>query len=312
MEATQTCYFNGCMKPISPGLIKCDFHRNRSHCRVPECRNQVFARHLCVSHGGRNPCQHEGCEANARIHGLCSRHGGKAQKKLCSEPGCTNLVHSNRKCVRHGGGRPCKVIGCQTRGRTGGFCYHHFTAERRKSVAVEQMVGQSSNKNRITPKDPKAQCQRESYVLPPAPVFLPSYNINQKLIESTMNSNEYIRCASYIDSNTDIAQAASALFELPRLRTSRACQTRGCTLQAFGSSNHCIQHDQAPQSSLEPLPVHIELTSILKEEVYRVAPLQALPQLQVKPMSMAALDKALAENRCLPELSELLHRFKYE
>ncbi|EQC25292.1 hypothetical protein SDRG_16845 [Saprolegnia diclina VS20] len=119
------CRFNACEEAAMANSTKCYFHRSRGHCSVQGCKNQVFARHLCVRHGGRPLCSFEGCYGNARLRGFCSKHGAKVPKKLCSEPGCTKMVQSKQKCVRHGGGRQCRMDGCTTYARLGGYCSRH-------------------------------------------------------------------------------------------------------------------------------------------------------------------------------------------
>ncbi|CAK4072973.1 unnamed protein product [Aphanomyces euteiches] len=120
-----TCFFNDCHKEVQPGSWKCVFHRNRARCLVADCQNQVYARNLCVRHGGKKQCQHEGCTGNARLGNFCSKHGTGSVKKKCTEEGCTKMAHARHKCVRHGGGRKCKMEGCQTHARNGGYCCRH-------------------------------------------------------------------------------------------------------------------------------------------------------------------------------------------
>ncbi|OQS02107.1 hypothetical protein THRCLA_21505 [Thraustotheca clavata] len=120
-----SCYFNGCNEPTMQGSVKCAFHKNRGTCRIADCRNQVYARHLCVGHGGRKPCQTTGCHGNARVGGFCNRHGAKRDKPPCAIAGCMNSSYSNGHCIRHGGRRQCKIQSCQTHARTGGYCWRH-------------------------------------------------------------------------------------------------------------------------------------------------------------------------------------------
>ncbi|KDO21261.1 hypothetical protein SPRG_13560 [Saprolegnia parasitica CBS 223.65] len=126
------CIFDGCFRQRLLNLTKCDFHKSRSLCKAPACRNQVYARQLCVTHGGRRPCIHADCPANARIGPYCCRHGPKSGKKLCREPGCANIQHTKGKCIRHGGGRQCRKDHCETHARVGGFCWRHRTPDRAK------------------------------------------------------------------------------------------------------------------------------------------------------------------------------------
>ncbi|KAF0720475.1 Aste57867_268 [Aphanomyces stellatus] len=122
---TTICFFNDCDNLTVPGSWKCDFHKNRSRCLVDACQNQVYARNLCVRHGGKRRCEAEGCGRNVRIGSFCSNHGAGSSKKLCTEDGCKNVAHKRHKCVRHGGGRQCKVNGCKTHARSGGYCCRH-------------------------------------------------------------------------------------------------------------------------------------------------------------------------------------------
>ncbi|ETV79033.1 hypothetical protein H257_07804 [Aphanomyces astaci] len=123
--ASSTCFFNDCHKEVQPGSWKCVFHRNRARCLYMDCQNQVYARNLCVRHGGKKQCKEEGCTGNARLGNFCSKHGTGSIKKKCTEEGCTKMAHARHKCVRHGGGRKCKMDGCQTHARNGGYCCRH-------------------------------------------------------------------------------------------------------------------------------------------------------------------------------------------
>ncbi|KAF0720757.1 Aste57867_36 [Aphanomyces stellatus] len=125
-----TCFFKDCDNPVAPKSWKCAFHRNRGRCHMQPCRNQVYARNLCVRHGGKRRCAAFGCSRNVRLGEFCSRHGDlTAPKKLCSTSGCTNVAHKLHRCVRHGGGRQCLVNGCKTHARTGGYCCRHGTTK---------------------------------------------------------------------------------------------------------------------------------------------------------------------------------------
>ncbi|EQC40229.1 hypothetical protein SDRG_02877 [Saprolegnia diclina VS20] len=92
-----SCMFEGCFRQRLLNSTKCEFHKSRSLCKVPFCRNQVYARQLCVAHGGRRPCIHAGCSANARIGSYCCRHGPKSGKKLCREPGLVVAKYSRHR-----------------------------------------------------------------------------------------------------------------------------------------------------------------------------------------------------------------------
>ncbi|OQR88266.1 hypothetical protein THRCLA_22894, partial [Thraustotheca clavata] len=120
-----TCFFNECAQPVPPGSWKCVFHRHRSRCRVDDCRNQVYARNLCVRHGGKRQCQHPNCNVHVRQGLFCTVHGPKIDKPRCIEEGCTKQAHMRSKCVRHGGGRLCKIENCTTYARGGGLCWRH-------------------------------------------------------------------------------------------------------------------------------------------------------------------------------------------
>ncbi|OQR90720.1 hypothetical protein ACHHYP_05298 [Achlya hypogyna] len=119
------CYFNGCLNAAAPASAKCAFHRHRRQCHEAGCRNQVFARNRCVRHGGKRTCVHPGCTANARRNNVCSRHGVRPDKRECSVPACANLAHRFQRCISHGGRRDCRITGCTTHARSGGFCWKH-------------------------------------------------------------------------------------------------------------------------------------------------------------------------------------------
>ncbi|KAF0693635.1 Aste57867_15420 [Aphanomyces stellatus] len=120
-----SCHFNKCPHPAQPGTSKCYFHRHRAMCLTPDCTNQVYARNLCTRHGGKRQCAFDGCHQHARVHQFCTRHGVAQVKKLCVHDGCTKLANARQRCVRHGGGRQCKVNGCGTHARSGGYCRRH-------------------------------------------------------------------------------------------------------------------------------------------------------------------------------------------
>ncbi|KAF0691083.1 Aste57867_17621 [Aphanomyces stellatus] len=119
------CFFNDCSNPVLPNSWKCHFHRHRGRCHVDDCRNQVYARHLCGRHGGKKQCKVEGCTLNARLGSVCCKHGAGSLRKLCSHPNCTKQVHARDRCVRHGGGRQCRKDGCKNHARSGGYCRRH-------------------------------------------------------------------------------------------------------------------------------------------------------------------------------------------
>ncbi|KAF0693634.1 Aste57867_15419 [Aphanomyces stellatus] len=98
-------------------------------CIAIDCHNQVYARKLCTRHGGKRQCAVDGCVLHARIGDVCSRHGSCGQaKKRCIYADCTKLAIAKQLCVRHGGRRQCRVAGCGTHARTGGFCRRHANA----------------------------------------------------------------------------------------------------------------------------------------------------------------------------------------
>ncbi|KAH9105680.1 hypothetical protein LEN26_014677 [Aphanomyces euteiches] len=79
-----------------------------------------------VRHGGKRRCDAPNCSRNVRLGNFCSSHGSGIAKKLCIEAGCTNVAHKRQRCVRHGGGRQCKIHGCKTHARSGGYCCRHM------------------------------------------------------------------------------------------------------------------------------------------------------------------------------------------
>ncbi|KAF0682994.1 Aste57867_24924 [Aphanomyces stellatus] len=119
------CYFNGCPRPTTGDSIKCKFHNLRSICLVQDCRNQVFARNLCVRHGGKKTCCHDDCNENVRIGDLCGKHGAGTTRKPCIEPGCSKFAQSKMRCSAHGGGQRCKLDTCTAHARKGGYCTRH-------------------------------------------------------------------------------------------------------------------------------------------------------------------------------------------
>ncbi|KAF0748015.1 hypothetical protein AaE_007509 [Aphanomyces astaci] len=136
-----SCYFKGCARPVLQGAAKCDFHRQRSMCVVADCRNQVFARNLCVRHGGKKSCVHEGCRENVRVGDLCGKHGASAHRKMCIEDGCDKFAQTKQRCSAHGGGQRCKRSGCFAHARRGGFCTRHSSLSRlNKADRSEELV----------------------------------------------------------------------------------------------------------------------------------------------------------------------------
>ncbi|KDO23548.1 hypothetical protein SPRG_10740 [Saprolegnia parasitica CBS 223.65] len=93
------CYFGDCVHEALEGSWRCHFHRHRLKCSVAECRNQVYARGLCVRHGGKPRCQVDACDTNAR-----------------------------QRCIRHGGGSHCRADNCLKYARTNGLCTRHSRA----------------------------------------------------------------------------------------------------------------------------------------------------------------------------------------
>ncbi|KAF0699731.1 Aste57867_9722 [Aphanomyces stellatus] len=124
------CFFNGCNKEASDGTFKCLFHIHRGRCLVEDCRNQVYARNLCVRHGGKKQCAFDGCEVNSRVGNFCTKHSPTHLIRMCSYDGCDNQAHLKGKCFRHGGSRFCKVEGCVTYARNRGFCARHTVANK--------------------------------------------------------------------------------------------------------------------------------------------------------------------------------------
>ncbi|CAK4665673.1 hypothetical protein LEN26_000237 [Aphanomyces euteiches] len=125
MDTSPTCFFNGCGKPCQPNSWKCVFHRNRGRCLHHGCHNQVYARKLCAKHGGKKQCAVDGCEMSARLANVCYKHGAGSLKKRCTFEDCLKPAQLRQRCVRHGGGRRCKVAGCETHARSGGYCCRH-------------------------------------------------------------------------------------------------------------------------------------------------------------------------------------------
>ncbi|KAF0682706.1 Aste57867_25191 [Aphanomyces stellatus] len=121
-----TCYFNDCTASVkSNAAIKCYFHRHRAICLIDNCRNQVYARKLCVKHGGKRRCQVGGCSANARVGNFCSRHASTALKRVCEVNGCDKQPRAHRRCAAHGGGKKCCMAGCPNNARGSDYCAKH-------------------------------------------------------------------------------------------------------------------------------------------------------------------------------------------
>ncbi|KAF0738568.1 hypothetical protein Ae201684P_019651 [Aphanomyces euteiches] len=142
------CFFSGCEHDAMEGTWKCTFHIHRSRCAAGDCRNQVYARNLCVRHGGKRQCQVQGCRLNCRVGDYCTRHSSSEVLRFCSEEGCNSQVHLRGKCFRHGGGRRCQVEGCTKFARNRGLCARHtpkksqptlpsFNEFRRRSALAE-------------------------------------------------------------------------------------------------------------------------------------------------------------------------------
>ncbi|KAF0735127.1 hypothetical protein Ae201684P_002753 [Aphanomyces euteiches] len=149
-SAMDTCHFNGCKEKVRPGTRKCAFHRKKGICSIQDCRNQVYARSLCVRHGARKPCVHPGCEGFARYGGYCCKHGDKYNVKGCSEEGCLNKAHARQKCVRHGGGRKCREDGCDAHARNGGLCSKHSGSSSPEPLALRQSVSTTPGRPSMT------------------------------------------------------------------------------------------------------------------------------------------------------------------
>ncbi|KAH9105681.1 hypothetical protein LEN26_014678 [Aphanomyces euteiches] len=77
----------------------------------------------------RGRLQELDCDRNVRLGSFCSAHSSAIVKKICEEEGCTNVAHNRQRCVRHGGGRKCKIQGCKTHARSGGYCCRHSHKE---------------------------------------------------------------------------------------------------------------------------------------------------------------------------------------
>ncbi|CAK4075965.1 unnamed protein product [Aphanomyces euteiches] len=132
------CQFNLCNNPVlEAGSTKCEFHRHRAQCSVPDCFNQVYARQLCARHGGKRKCEANDCEATAQANGFCVTHGGTTNKRFCIVQGCAKQAQLRQRCVRHGGGRYCKVTGCSHFVRLAGLCSRHSPADAAPTTPVD-------------------------------------------------------------------------------------------------------------------------------------------------------------------------------
>ncbi|KAF0699340.1 Aste57867_10092 [Aphanomyces stellatus] len=140
MEMPTACFFQGCENPVGDNAWRCDFHRGRERCSIPDCRRQAYARKLCARHGGKRQCMVDGCAFRVRSNNLCAKHGEKRMKKPCVEEGCAKPAHLNQRCVKHGGGRLCKMDGCKTFARSGGgyCCRHNRIMNEMELVAILQ------------------------------------------------------------------------------------------------------------------------------------------------------------------------------
>ncbi|KAF0738518.1 hypothetical protein Ae201684P_019933 [Aphanomyces euteiches] len=136
------CFFNGCTNSVIPDSFKCIFHSQRGRCLVQDCRNQVYARNLCVRHGGKRPCAFDGCNLNSRVGKFCTKHSPTDSVRRCSHEGCQNQSHLRGKCFRHGGSKFCMMEGCVTYARNRGYCTRHtppHLVARRSSVVKTEV-----------------------------------------------------------------------------------------------------------------------------------------------------------------------------
>ncbi|KAH9112940.1 hypothetical protein AeMF1_012825 [Aphanomyces euteiches] len=134
------CTFNDCSYEALPGSTKCSFHKNRRQCKAADCRNQVYARGLCVRHGGKKTCEFNGCTLFARGGNFCAMHGGSTVKRFCRIEGCQKQAHAKNLCVRHGGGRLCYFEGCQHHAREGGWCHKHRHCQRSRDSSFTSPI----------------------------------------------------------------------------------------------------------------------------------------------------------------------------
>ncbi|EQC36539.1 hypothetical protein SDRG_05988, partial [Saprolegnia diclina VS20] len=127
-EFPMHCYFGDCVHEALEGSWRCHFHRHRLKCNIAECRNQVYARGLCVRHGGKSRCQVDACDTNVRDGSFCAKHGGGKRRGNCIEAGCVNRAQARQRCIRHGGGNHCRADNCLKYARTNGLCTRHSRA----------------------------------------------------------------------------------------------------------------------------------------------------------------------------------------
>ncbi|KAH9161875.1 hypothetical protein LEN26_001213 [Aphanomyces euteiches] len=162
------CFFEGCNELVAPNSWRCSFHRGRDRCSVSNCRRQAYAKKLCARHGGKRKCSVDGCLFRVRSMGLCARHGVKRKPWLCRHPDCSKPAQALGLCIRHGGGRRCKLDGCETFARRGGYCCRHnriltsTSATEIKSEVEEQVAD-------IVKTEPTVQVVETKRVPPPPP-----------------------------------------------------------------------------------------------------------------------------------------------
>ncbi|KAG9409388.1 hypothetical protein AC1031_019642 [Aphanomyces cochlioides] len=197
------CYFNSCHNPPAGGTDKCDFHRNRGKCNVADCRNQVYARNLCVKHGGKRACQAPGCDKNTWLGGFCCKHNALIGNNKCSEVGCTNMAHARQKCIRHGGGRKCEVPDCTTQARAGGYCSRHgrqmllgdTEGDDRSAKKASDEVRQPSRRGSYDPIEDAERTSREQKEPDAATEGTITHRLSLLSLQATMTDSdeEFIR-----------------------------------------------------------------------------------------------------------------------
>ncbi|KAG9408970.1 hypothetical protein AC1031_020878 [Aphanomyces cochlioides] len=67
-------------------------------------------------------CTEPGCTKVAKSGGKCTKHGNK---KICSHAGCEKSVQSRGACKAHGGGSRCQYNGCTKSANLKGLCRGH-------------------------------------------------------------------------------------------------------------------------------------------------------------------------------------------
>ncbi|CAK4655906.1 hypothetical protein AeNC1_015975 [Aphanomyces euteiches] len=67
-------------------------------------------------------CTEPGCTKVAKSGGKCTKHGNK---KICSHAGCEKSVQSRGACKAHGGGSRCQYTGCTKSANLKGLCRGH-------------------------------------------------------------------------------------------------------------------------------------------------------------------------------------------